>query len=64
MVGSQLQHLETRLTFLLEHVQALDHDRAQFMLTYSIKDWQDWQRYVRPEDCVMPHRYTYLRQAE
>lgn len=37
-------------------LQALDQDRAQFILTYNTKDWEDWKRYVRPEDCRMPHR--------
>lgn len=38
-------------------------DRSQFILGYDMADWKDWQRYVKPEDCLMPHREEHADDA-
>lgn len=28
----------------------------QLVLAYDMAQWRQWQRYLRPQDCLMPHR--------
>ncbi|KAG2432697.1 hypothetical protein HYH02_006681 [Chlamydomonas schloesseri] len=30
--------------------------RLQFIMSFHLKDWEEMKRYVRPSDCLMPHR--------
>lgn len=31
-------------------------DTAQLIVAFTMQDWNDWKKYVRDDDCVMPHR--------
>lgn len=49
--GLLVQHNETRRKDNPEL-----QDRMQFVVAYDMEDWATWIKYVKPEDCLTPHR--------